>query len=459
MNLTTLKLIQQGNITESFTNIALTEEIYKIASDENNTVNLMGYIYSEKIYEQHVEYLTKRFIDFHIVLNDNVARYVKFDEPDLEALLISKGIGDGTGLKLQDLSNIEGNGFCKLEKQLNSNPPPINPVSSIKKFNEFKYFTKLANSINMVYWMMDQDYINYMYLSGNSLRFYRYDAFVYWPNLEEITLPYNFQLPMLYEGSIPRQLPILFMSLKLQKIYCDLKEGQDTFNTVGIFSGLISDYYPNMIPDIIRTGCNEITYKYFYNHFKKGSVDPYPDKRIYGPMFSNNPNLTKIIYPQSVKYAYDSIEYCPSLEYVEYQQNLIEYNIQRMFYFISNKTITVVFKGATPTNVVSIYKTTNTNGVYFHQVQAYDYSNDYFRSGIQTSTTVNVYVPDACVSVYQANMFPFRPGDDKANTNFANWNLLPLSQLAQTKYMSWGTVTQEDINRQPLEIVEEEPVE
>ena len=455
MNITRLRLIQDDNTAETFETAALTEQLFQIASANGSDVQLKGYIYSGKVYEQTIEYLTKRFIDFHIVLNDNVVRYVKFDEPDLEALLISKGIGDGIGLKVQDLSNsIEGYGFCRLGKQLNSNPPPTNPVQNIKKFNEFKYFTKLANSINMVYWMSEQNYTNYMAFNANGLTFAYWNAFVYWPNLEEITLPYNFQLPMLYEGGLPRQLPILFMSLKLQKVYCDLKEGQDTFNTVGIFSGLISDYYPNMIPDIIKTGCNEITYEYFYNYFKRGSVNLYPDKCIYGPMFSFNPNLTKIIYPQSVKYTYDSIEWCPLLEYVEYQQNLIEYNIQKMFYGMSNKTITVVFKGATPPNVVSIYKTTSTNGVYIHQVQAYDYSNDYFSGAIYSSITVNVYVPDACMSVYQTNMFPFRQEDDKANTKFANWNLLPLSQLAQTKYMSWGTVTQEDINRQPIIIQE-----
>lgn len=122
--------ITQGNTQENV-NSNLINKLYNLAEVEGNSLTLTGNLYSLTAYEYQVIYLNNKFGPNLTITVPEEGRYIHFDDPEVEAVLLAAGIStDGTGITARDAANAT----------LTSSTFQGN--TSIQTFDEFRYFTK-----------------------------------------------------------------------------------------------------------------------------------------------------------------------------------------------------------------------------------------------------------------------------------------------------------------------------
>ena len=129
------------NITQNNNNIEwvtsnIIKKMYQIALNSDNEISYSGYLKSDFGYLSHVQYLNNRFGP---ELKIEVQKYyIDFEDPEVERLL-SKYVGNGQGVSLEDAAN------CNLNLLFKDN-------TTITSFNEFGYFTKAnTNPVNSMF--------------------------------------------------------------------------------------------------------------------------------------------------------------------------------------------------------------------------------------------------------------------------------------------------------------------
>jgi hypothetical protein len=96
-------------------------------TDVNRPVTSVdGSIAVRVTYDDYIRYLAVKFPNLNISADST---YIHFEDPEVERVLLAKGLGDGTGITPQDAA-----AATSLNGAFKNN-------SVVTKFNELKYFT------------------------------------------------------------------------------------------------------------------------------------------------------------------------------------------------------------------------------------------------------------------------------------------------------------------------------
>lgn len=126
------------NVSQSTSSIEtvtknLITKLYDLAfnAEEGDIISYQGNIYSAAAYADEVKYLQDNFPN--LVLNvPESGQYIKFEDPEIERVLLANNIGDGTGV----IKVIAGS--ANINKIFQDN-------TTITSFPEFQYFTGMSN--------------------------------------------------------------------------------------------------------------------------------------------------------------------------------------------------------------------------------------------------------------------------------------------------------------------------
>ena len=447
MNLTKLVIKQNRDSTfyETFeNNTTLISKIYETVVNCNNAT-ITGNISVKGGYVQDIEYLNDRFktTSFNILYNYN---YVRFEDPNFEQFLLSKGVG-GEGATALTVDNL--NSITDILTMFYDRSQTQSTYSFIK-MNEFKYFT----NINYRY------FNSLCYLNSSSTKK------ILFPNLQEVTLPYNYN-PVGDDNSnymYSNPLFLLFGEGNKDKfkniiIKYDYKENVEIKGDVYFYSNYNSPILNYNLRNTQSSGYCQSEYL---------NKTYYLDGCFYASIFTNSNSYNNvvqgIIYPDYIVNIYDNFNYITSLRFIVFPTFLRQLNLVGSFRNLSFSTIDLVFKSAWPPKIISTFIYNNRQRYNrILPIEEMENSDPNYASGLQhgNQITYNVYAPDNCIQLYN-NMIPFKFSSETNNTqinfNLQKWHLYPLSQLSAEKKLEYG-ITQEDIDREPLEIIEEEPVE
>ena len=129
-------IIKQNTITENVTSDLITK-LYNIAKGikdyeeqneiEDSQLELQGNLQTVNAFDDEVTYLETKFSP-NLHINVTGRRYIKFQDPQVETILKSINVGDGTGITSSDLYSIA------------SLSGSVFGGSSITLFNELQYF-------------------------------------------------------------------------------------------------------------------------------------------------------------------------------------------------------------------------------------------------------------------------------------------------------------------------------
>lgn len=252
----------------------------QITSGENDIV---GYIRSTAAYQDAVEYLRVKFPNLTIDIPNN-NYYIRFEDPVVEQLCITNFSSDGHGVSLQDAANQTTVGRIFTQN------------TSITKFNEFKYFTRVANVAN---------------------------AFQGCTSLEEITMAPGIEYKWSGNNSpFESCRSLVTVNWNGAQIYSGDSNQKYTFRDVGAnrLTGL--RWYDGLIP----------------------VQQKFPDS-----VFTSCRNLGKLLFPEGVESVMETYQGCESLQYIEYPTTLTQIgtftNTLRDGY---SGGAVIVFKSTTP---------------------------------------------------------------------------------------------------------------
>lgn len=102
--MTHLKVEQNNTVIEQIDGEVI-EKLYQLAfsGDLDGSSNLVGRLHTTATYQEYINLLTQKFPDLYINADKY---YIMFADPTVEQILLSRNVGDGTGIIQQDLSNI-----------------------------------------------------------------------------------------------------------------------------------------------------------------------------------------------------------------------------------------------------------------------------------------------------------------------------------------------------------------
>lgn len=231
----------------------------KITSGENDIV---GYIRSSAAYKDAVEYLRAKFPNLTIDIPNN-NYYIRFEDSAAEQLCMQYISSDHNGVSLSDATNINTFKLSVLNYSI------FNKNTQITKFNELKYFTRVAQ-VNKLF----EGCINLQEVTmvpGLEYKWYGNNSPFYGcTNLTSI----NWNGATIYSGDNNQQ--------QLFSAY-----GGNRLNKIRWYDGLIP------------------------------TQEKYPMR-----MFNACRNLDKVIFPAGTKSVAELYNGCESLQYIEYPASL-----------------------------------------------------------------------------------------------------------------------------------------
>lgn len=128
--MTHLRIEQNNGVIETVAS-SVVSKLYELVSaglDESST--LVGRISVPIAYREQVEYLQNKYKDLLYIQATNYA--IPFEDPNMLAYLNSIGVGSG--------------GFVTEQQAANTSIVANSVNTTVKKFNEFKYFTNITSS-------------------------------------------------------------------------------------------------------------------------------------------------------------------------------------------------------------------------------------------------------------------------------------------------------------------------
>lgn len=128
-----INISQSTSSVETVTKNLITK-LYDLAfnAEEGDIISYQGNIYSTTAYEDEVRYLRDNFSNLVINVPES-GQYIKFEDPEIERVLLANNIGDNTGVT----KTVAGSANINNIFQGNT---------TITSFPEFKYFTNSNNN-------------------------------------------------------------------------------------------------------------------------------------------------------------------------------------------------------------------------------------------------------------------------------------------------------------------------
>lgn len=147
--MTHLYIEQNTGLTEEVDN-KIIEKLYKTVTENtlDETSDLKGRLHSISGYNNEVTYLNNTFQDLYITCDK---LYVKFQDSAVEQALISKNLGDGTGLTIENIRTVTSfkNAFLRNTDITSFNELELfTGITEINQQNQFNECTNLT-SINL----------------------------------------------------------------------------------------------------------------------------------------------------------------------------------------------------------------------------------------------------------------------------------------------------------------------
>lgn len=183
--MTHLRIEQNNGITEQVTSDIISK-LYTVAYNSvlDGTSNLIGRLSTTAAYADEAAWLTEHFTDLYINADKY---YVKFEDPAAQQICVTNYSSDGVGCSVQDLAAVT---------YMDNTTYGAN--CQITSFNEFRYFTGIANIGEIFATGVQADAntaLQYITLPDTITKIGRLSAygggFIYCSGLREITIPNN----------------------------------------------------------------------------------------------------------------------------------------------------------------------------------------------------------------------------------------------------------------------------
>lgn len=269
------------NISQSTSSIEtvtknLITKLYDLAlnAEEGDIISYQGNIYSTIAYADEVKYLQDNFPNLIVNVPES-GQYIKFEDPEVERVLLANNIGDGTGVT----KTVAGG--ANINKIFQNN-------TTITSFPEFKYFTGMST---IAEWAFSTCSNLQNIILPNNITEIKIGAFKNCTSLSSVYLPPSCKT--LQDGVFQECSNIRFTAEDLQYIET-ISGNRDNF----LFTGYNEASAPNAIQsqELYLPNLKNLGFGAFKAQTNIRTVNlPNLETLHAGAVFYNCPNLTEVI--------------------------------------------------------------------------------------------------------------------------------------------------------------------